>query len=132
MHVAGVFQEVGPQLKISTPQITGKYHTPLFDHPATAVSLTCSVPAGWSTPRMVIKDPMDSLSQVIPFLPGCCAPSMLSTLRRMDREAFMWRLPSRRWASWPASARSGRLKLSVPCVTNSDSVRPELSGAVCQ
>ena len=75
---------------------------------------------------------MDSLSQDSTFVPGCCAPSMLSTLRRMDSEAVMCRLPSRRWASWAASARSGRLKLSVPCVTNSDSVRPGVSGAVCQ
>ena len=75
---------------------------------------------------------MDSLSQVITFLPGCCGPSMLSTLRRIDTEAVMCRLPSRRWASWAASARSGRLKSSVPCVINSDSVRPGLSGVVCQ
>ena len=101
-------------------------------HPAIAVSLTCSVPASWFTPRTAIRGSRHSLSQVSTFLPGCCGPSMLSKLRRIDSAAVMCRLPSRRWASWAASARSGRLKLSVPCVTNSDSVRPGLSGLVCQ
>ena len=75
---------------------------------------------------------MCSLSQVSTFLLGCCGPSMLSTLRRMDSEAVICRLPSRRWASWAARARSGRLKLSVPCVIKSESVRLGLSGVVCQ
>lgn len=57
----------------------------------------------------------------------------LSTLRlRMDSEAAISGLPSRRCASPCASARSGRANPSVPNVINSESARLGFAGSYSQ